>query len=83
MANIYRPSPDQLDIMQWSVEQWDDPDNEVERLISIALNPTIALAAFAAAVVEWPDKRLTCRHGSRLLGKHVPERLRVAAGGLK
>ncbi|WP_338633099.1 hypothetical protein [Afipia carboxidovorans] len=57
--------------MQWHVDQWGE-GGAIERKLCISANPILALAAFDAAVKEWPDKQITCRHGARVLREHKP-----------
>lgn len=68
---FYRPTPEQIDLLQWHVEQRDS-DDKVERFIAIVCNPIIALETFDACVEHWPDKAFTCRHGSRVLKEYKP-----------
>lgn len=67
--HLYRPKIEQIDLMQWHVESW-APNGSIDRVEAICANPTLAVAAFEAAVREWPNKELTCRHGSRVLHQH-------------
>lgn len=68
--SLYRPKREQIDLMQWHVEQW--RNGSIERILAICANSTLGRAAFNAAVAEWPDKELTLRHGSRVLQEHKP-----------
>ncbi|MBN9601799.1 MAG: hypothetical protein J0G33_02590 [Afipia felis] len=69
--HMFSPSRDEVHEMQWHVNQWSEKDS-LERKLCISANPTLAIAAFDAAVQEWPNKRLTCQHGSRILREHKP-----------
>jgi hypothetical protein len=69
MAWFYTPERDKLDEMQFHVVQW-MPDGRIDRHLAICTNPDLAFAAYEAAIDKWPDKEITCRHGSRVLREH-------------
>jgi hypothetical protein len=67
--HIFSPTRDAVDEMQFHVNEWTETDS-LEKTHCISGNLTLALAAFDAAVQEWPNKHLTCQHGSRVLREH-------------
>lgn len=71
MGFLHRPPMDEIDVMEWHVEEHDAGDRRV-RFVAIVCNPIIALATFDAAVAHWPNKRFVCRHGARILNEHPP-----------
>jgi hypothetical protein len=66
MGRIFNPSRAELDEMQWHVDQW-ETNGSIDRRLAICANPDLAIAAFDMAVLKWPDKEITCRHGARIL----------------
>jgi hypothetical protein len=71
MSHIHNPKRAEIDVMQWHVDQWDER-GAIDRRLAICANPDLAFAAFDAAVLKWPDKEITCRHGARVLREHKP-----------
>ena len=69
MPHLHSPTRAEVHAMQWHVDQWGE-GGAIERKLCISANPILALAAFEAAVKEWPDKQITCRHGARVLKEH-------------
>lgn len=69
MAWFYTPERAELDEMQFHVVQW-MPDGRIDRHLAICANPDLAFAAYDMAVEKWPDRDITCRHGSRTLREH-------------
>lgn len=69
MPHLHSPTRAEVHAMQWHVDQWGE-GGAIERKLCISANPMLALAAFDAAVKEWPDKQITCRHGARVLREH-------------
>ena len=69
MGWIYNPKRAELDEMQWHVVQW-LPNGSIDRHLAICANPDLAVAAYESAILKWPDKEITCRHGSRILREH-------------
>jgi hypothetical protein len=69
--HLFSPPRDEIDEMQFHVKEWTETDS-LEKTHCISGSLTLALAAFDAAVVEWPSKHLTCQHGSRVLREHKP-----------
>jgi len=50
----------------WKVEQWSERD-AIERVFAICDRLDVGLAAFDASVAAYPDKRITLRHGARVI----------------
>ncbi|WP_273794605.1 hypothetical protein [Brucella intermedia] len=65
----------QIDALEFRVEQWDDDDIRPEQLLSCSTNALLARAAFEEAVKLRGERRLLLRHRARILAEHVPERL--------
>lgn len=61
-------SADMDENLIYSVEVWESGDsNSVERVLARAFNLTLARAIFAAARDEHPNRRITLRHGTRII----------------
>lgn len=53
--------------LPYSIEMWGDAPTGVGRIIARAQNASLARAIFKAACEENPERRLTLRHGNRIL----------------
>lgn len=61
-------SSGQRENLPFRVELCDAVENEhVERVLARAFNAALARAIFAAALREYPERRITLRRGSRLI----------------
>jgi hypothetical protein len=58
----------------FTVEQWTDDGVHIEEVMALCRNALLARAAFKAAVELRPQRVLYLRNGTRVLGKHEPER---------
>jgi hypothetical protein len=68
--NTTRPtsSADEEENLTYSVEVWESGNaNSVERVLARAFNLTLARAIFVAARDEHPGRRITLRHGTRII----------------
>jgi hypothetical protein len=52
--------------LDFRVEQWSERET-IERVFAICDRIDIGLAAFQAAVAAYSDKRITLRHGARVI----------------
>jgi len=55
--------------LPYAIELWDAGAQDVERVIARAVNATLARAIFKGAQAEYPGRRLTLRHGERILAR--------------
>lgn len=62
------PDVARVETLPYRIELWhvDDPDT-VERVLARAVNARLARAIFDAARREHPGRRITLRHGSRIV----------------
>lgn len=65
------------DELCFHVEQWADDGSRLETLLSASCNAVIGMGAFAKAVELRSHKRLTLRHGARVILSHTPEPFRL------
>jgi hypothetical protein len=62
---------------RFKVERWSANGQHIEKELAVCEDIVAARGAFRAAVEEWPEARLTLRHGIRVLAEHPePERAR-------
>ncbi|MEJ5084961.1 hypothetical protein [Brucella pseudogrignonensis] len=65
------------DELCFHVEQWTDDGNRLETLLSASCNALMGVGAFEKAVELRGHKRLTLRHGARVIRSHTPEPFRL------
>lgn len=65
------------DELCFHVEQWTDDGNRLETLLSASCNALMGVGAFEKAVELRGHKRLTLRHGARVIRRHTPEPFRL------
>ncbi|WP_079211901.1 hypothetical protein [Brucella pituitosa] len=65
------------DDLCFHVEQWADDGGRLETLLSASCNLIIGIGAFEKAVELRANKRLTLRHGARVIRSHTPEPFRL------
>ena len=53
--------------LPYQVELWDEAGAGVKRVLARLSSPMLAQAAFEAAVSEHVDRRITLRHGARVI----------------
>jgi hypothetical protein len=74
--SIFRPKREQIDLMQWHIEQWDESGN-IERVLAICANVSLGKAVFKSAVEQFPNKNITHRHGMRVIEEYGSEKNRT------
>jgi hypothetical protein len=55
--------------LEFKLEIWDERGN-IERLLARFAVVMVARGAFEIALREYPDRRLTLRHGARVICEH-------------
>ena len=65
------PAPAQDGELPYCVELWSVGGQAVERVLARAVNASLAHAIFKAAQSEHPDRRITLRHGNRVLAENA------------
>jgi hypothetical protein len=65
------PAPAQDGELLYRIELWDAARQSVERVLARAVNASLAHAIFMAAQSEHPGRRITLRHGNRLLAENA------------
>ena len=65
------------DELCFHVEQWSDDGRRLETLLSASCNALLAIGAYDEALKLRGHKRLTVRHGARVIREHTPEKLRL------
>jgi hypothetical protein len=63
------PAPAQDGGLPYCVELWEAGGQSVERVLARAVNASLARAIFMAAQSEHPGRRITLRHGTRVLAE--------------
>ncbi|HEX4637593.1 MAG TPA: hypothetical protein VH189_15520 [Rhizomicrobium sp.] len=58
---------DRNDELPYFIELWNETDSQVERVLARASKVSLARAIFKAALAENPGRRITLRHGSRIV----------------
>lgn len=64
--------PDIATNLPFRIEMWDRWNDRMRWVISASTSVAVAGAAFDAAVVIYPNERLTLRQGARVIRKHEP-----------
>ncbi len=76
LREIENPNLHDIANMSYRVELWDQYALHIRWTVAAVGHIYIARAAFDQAVKEWPDQRLTLRHGIRVIQDHNPARKR-------
>lgn len=59
--------PGEMESLPYCIELWDAARTAVERVLARAFSAELARAIFKAATGEYPDRRVTLRHGDRTI----------------
>ena len=62
-----KSQPDKDDELPFAVELWREDGGQVEKILARAFSLSLARAISRAAVDEHPDRRITVRHGERVV----------------
>jgi hypothetical protein len=71
VSQLTGPAAAQDGELPYCVELWGAGRQSVERVLARAVNASLAHAIFKAAQNEHPGRRITLRHGNRVLAEHA------------
>lgn len=60
---------DEVAALPYTIELWSEDRTAVSKVLARAVSVSLARAIFAAAMTEYPDRRVTLRRGSRTIAK--------------
>ena len=55
------------DELPYFIELWNEAASQLQRILARASTISLARAIFKAAIAEHPNRRITLRHGSRIV----------------
>lgn len=59
--------------LTYRVELWDSDHQRTERVLAVAADPSVAMAAFAQAVRDFPTRHVIVRQNDRIFAQHQPK----------